>query len=69
MTLSTKRKTGRLKRRNYFLNHAAELATTINYAPFQKYAQTRIAEINSLPAPKNSVKEKFIQFIQQPWVS
>ncbi|MEH2231351.1 MAG: tetratricopeptide repeat protein, partial [Nostoc sp.] len=31
------------------LTHAAELATSINYAPFQEYAQTRIAEINSTP--------------------
>ena len=31
------------------LTHAAELATTINYAPFQEYAQTRIAKINSTP--------------------
>lgn len=29
------------------LTHAAELATTINYVPFQEYAQTRITEINS----------------------
>ncbi|MEH2060724.1 MAG: tetratricopeptide repeat protein [Nostoc sp.] len=31
------------------LTHAAELATTINYAPIQEYAQSRIAEINSTP--------------------
>ncbi|MBD2515363.1 hypothetical protein H6G93_10140 [Nostoc sp. FACHB-973] len=50
------------------LNHAAELAATINYAPLQEYAQTRIAKINSSPAPTNGIKERFIQFIQQPWV-
>ncbi|WP_277926137.1 tetratricopeptide repeat protein [Nostoc sp. FACHB-857] len=50
------------------LNHAAQLATTINYAPIQEYAQTRIAEINSSPAPTNRIKEKLIQFIQHPWV-
>ena len=33
------------------LTYAAELATTINYAPFQEYAQSRIAEINSTPTP------------------
>jgi tetratricopeptide (TPR) repeat protein len=33
------------------LTHAAELATTINYAPIQEYAQSRIAEINSTPTP------------------
>ncbi|MDZ8239510.1 MAG: tetratricopeptide repeat protein [Nostoc sp. ChiQUE01a] len=37
------------------LNDAAELATIINYAPFQEYAQTRIAEINSSPAPTNGI--------------
>lgn len=33
------------------LTHAAELATTINYVPFQEYAQTRITEINSTATP------------------
>ncbi|MEH1874363.1 tetratricopeptide repeat protein, partial [Nostoc sp.] len=50
------------------LTHAAELATTINYAPIQEYAQTLIAEINSTPTPTGGIKERFIQFIQQRWV-
>ncbi|MEH2278293.1 MAG: tetratricopeptide repeat protein, partial [Nostoc sp.] len=50
------------------LTDAAELATTINYAPIQEYAQTRIAEINSTPTPTGGRKERFIQFIQQRWV-
>ncbi|MEH2296900.1 tetratricopeptide repeat protein, partial [Nostoc sp.] len=50
------------------LTHAAELATTINYAPFQEYVQSRIAEINSTGTPTGGIKERFIQFIQQRWV-
>ena len=46
------------------LTYAAELATTINYAPIQEYAQTRIAKINSTA----TLKERFMRFIQQRWV-
>ncbi|MEH2252467.1 tetratricopeptide repeat protein, partial [Nostoc sp.] len=50
------------------LTHAAELATSINYGPFQEYAQTRIAKINSTPTPTGGIKERLMQFIQQRWV-
>ncbi|MDM9583507.1 tetratricopeptide repeat protein [Nostoc sp. GT001] len=50
------------------LTDAAKLASTINYAPIQKYAQTRIDEINSTHKPRRGLKERFMQFIQQPWV-
>ncbi len=50
------------------LTHAAELATTINYAPIQEYAQSRIAEIKPTPTLTRGIKERFMQFIQQRWV-
>ncbi|MDB9372790.1 tetratricopeptide repeat protein [Nodularia sphaerocarpa CS-585] len=53
------------------LNNAAALASTINYAPFQEYAQKRIAEINSQlssPTRTASWKDRLKHFFEQRWL-